>query len=352
MPRPKKPASDVDRWATEGGIDPVDHERTVRALKRRVQELEQVRKSLHERLDDAEDRLDVALAIADSPSPECSIEPRKRRQNEATAFLCASDWHVGELVDPSTVNGKNSYNPEIAQARGERYFQNSLRLIELARAGVRIDDVVLWLGGDMMTGYIHEELVESNTMSPSEECLFLLDMLSQGIEFLLDKGSIKRLVVPCNYGNHGRTNPKRRVSTGAKNSYEWMTYHVLAQRFASDKRVEFLVADSSHIYVDVYGHTVRLHHGDDVRYQGGVGGLSIPLRKATDSWDTFKEADLTVIGHWHQFVDYGYALVNGSLIGFNAYALSVKARFEPPRQAFFLIDKERGKTLVAPIWVE
>ena len=44
---------------------------------------------------------------------------------------------------------------------------------------------------------------------------------------------------------------------------------------------------------------------------------------------------------------------NGSLIGFNAYALSIKARFEPPQQAFFLIDAERKrKTGAFPIFVE
>jgi hypothetical protein len=41
--------------------------------------------------------------------------------------------------------------------------------------------------------------------------------------------------------------------------------------------------------------------------------------------------------------------VNGSLVGYNAFALSIKAGFEPPKQAFFLIDKSVGKTVVTPI---
>ena len=142
------------------------------------------------------------------------------------------------------------------------------------------------------------------------------------------------------------------MGTAAKNSYEWLLGKILEGELAGVPGVDVYVADGAHEYLDVYGTTIRFHHGDDVRYQGGVGGLAIPLRKACDSWDSFKVADITVIGHWHQFVDYGFAIVNGSLIGYNAYALSIKARFEPPRQAFFLIDKDRGKTLVAPVFVE
>ena len=44
-------------------------------------------------------------------------------------------------------------------------------------------------------------------------------------------------------------------------------------------------------------------------------------------------------------------IVNGSLIGWNAYAQSIRAQFEEPRQAWFLVDKARGKTLVSPLWV-
>jgi hypothetical protein len=41
--------------------------------------------------------------------------------------------------------------------------------------------------------------------------------------------------------------------------------------------------------------------------------------------------------------------VNGSLIGYNAYALAIKASPEPPVQAFFLIDSRFGKTVVCPV---
>jgi len=42
-------------------------------------------------------------------------------------------------------------------------------------------------------------------------------------------------------------------------------------------------------------------------------------------------------------------VVNGSLIGYNAFALSIKAEYEPPSQAFFLIDKKRFRSVTIPI---
>ena len=49
--------------------------------------------------------------------------------------------------------------------------------------------------------------------------------------------------------------------------------------------------------------------------------------------------------------DYGAALVNGSLIGYNEYELSKSLAFEPPQQLFFLVDEKRGKCLRTQIWV-
>jgi len=150
----------------------------------------------------------------------------------------------------------------------------------------------------------------------------------------------------------GNTTTKRRHSTGAKNNYEWLMYHQLRRLYKDEPRVEFHIADGAHLYMEIYDWTLRFHHGDDVRYQGGVGGLSIPLRKATDSWNIGRHADITIIGHWHQFFDCNYAVVNGSLVGYNAFALGIKARYEPPMQGFFLMDRDRGKRLVSPVMVD
>ena len=97
---------------------------------------------------------------------------------------------------------------------------------------------------------------------------------------------------------------------------------------------------------------LRFHHGHGMKYGGGVGGIYIPINKAIAQWNKALRADLDVFGHWHQFRDGGNFICNGSIIGYNAYALRIKADYEEPKQAFFLMDKNRGKTIVAPIFVD
>jgi hypothetical protein len=120
----------------------------------------------------------------------------------------------------------------------------------------------------------------------------------------------------------------------------------------NEKRVKFIIPESYLAYVQVYDQVLRFHHGDGIKYHGGVGGITIPLNKAIAQWNKAKHANLDVIGHWHQLRDVGNYVCNGSMIGYNAYALSIKADFEKPRQAFFLMDRDRGKTINGPIFLE
>jgi hypothetical protein len=130
-------------------------------------------------------------------------------------------------------------------------------------------------------------------------------------------------------------------------------YAYLAERYKDNKRVEFIVAQGYHTYLTLYDNfTIRLHHGHSISYGGGVGGITISVNKKLAQWNIGRKADLDVFGHFHQFFDGQKFIANGSLIGYNAYALSLGAAFDKPKQAFFLISKNHGKTITAPIILE
>lgn len=297
------------------------------------------------------DRLDICLAIEEQSKKSIpTIKAERGKASESVALMIASDWHSEETVDPKTINGLNRFNRRIANERIDNFFTNGLRLVEIQRNGTDIDTLVLGLLGDFMSGYIHEELVEGNSLSPTETTLWIHEKICAGIKYLLDNGNFKKVVVPCCVGNHGRTTQKKRVSTAYKNSYEWLMYHFIS-RTISDPRLEFAIPQSYHNYVQIYDKTVRFHHGDSIRYQGGVGGITIPVNKAIGQWDKGKRANYDVFGHYHQFKKDSKWICNGSLIGFNAYAVEIKAEFEAPQQAFFLIEKNHGKTIEAPIFL-
>jgi len=325
-------------------------------LKDRFSETSRRYEKTLEQLEKSESTIEHLLALQESsgvkPSP--LVKSSSKAIGNATAVMVASDWHVEEKVDPSTVNDLNEYNLTIAEKRASEFFRKGLFLTNLVRNGIKIDRLVLALLGDLISGYIHEELQEDNYLSPTEATLFVQDLLCAGIDFLLKEGNFKEIIIPCCWGNHGRTTMKKRHSTSYKNSYEWMMYKTLEKTYRNNKRVKFIVNNSYHVYLPVYDNfVIRFHHGDNIRYAGGVGGITIPANKAIAQWNKSETAYLDVFGHFHQqMMDCGSFVANGSLIGWNAFAISIKAAYEDPKQSFFVIDKEMGKICDWPIFVK
>lgn len=295
-----------------------------------------------------EQQLAAAGALEASPKL-ISIEPKKgTRTSEGTAVIVASDWHIEETVGPE-VDGLNVFNLSIAGRRARQFFQHGLRLVQLLQQDISISTIVLALLGDFITNDIHDgEQVEMNQIAPMEAIARAQGLLISGIEFLLAHSTCN-LVIPCHSGNHARTTRKTRFHAENGHSLEYLMYLHLQAYFRHEKRVQFLIAPGLHSYVQVYDQTLRFQHGHAMKYGGGVGGIYIPINKAIAQYNKARHADLDVFGHFHQLRDGGNFICNGSLIGFNSFALAIRADFEKPRQALFLLDKRRGRTCLWPI---
>ena len=324
------------------------HEISNREHQRTKTEAAADRKKLLDVIEEQTRQIEALLALGDAKAGAAFSMPKvKTEKAEAVAFAVASDWHVEETVDAATVNNLNSFGIPVADERVKRFFQSTIRLTEIQRHGAKVDTLVLALLGDMMTGYIHEELRETNGLSPTETVLWLVEKIGAGIKTL--EPHFGRIIIPCSWGNHGRNTIKPRHATGAKNSYEWMMYHILKKQFPQH---EWHIADGYHNYLEVDGRVIRFHHGDGLKYQGGIGGLTIPVEKAIAAWNKAVPAYLDVFGHWHQSQQNPKWISNASLIGHNAYAIAIKAGFEPPSQTYFLLDKRRGRTVTSPIFLD
>lgn len=278
--------------------------------------------------------------------------PKAGSKSIATAIYGASDWHSEANVQPDIVNGLNEFTPDICKKRVTRFFQKAVYLTEFTRNICEIRDGVLWLGGDLINGYIHEELEESNFFGPAEAIAFVSELVVGGIDHLIAHAGLDHLRVVCNVGNHGRSTKKRRVSTGYRSSWEYLAYVLLAARYKDNPKVSWIIPRGYFAYVDIQGWNTRFSHGENVNYQGGVGGITIPVNKAIAGWNKARPADFDYFGHFHQFVDNWSWVCNGPLVGYDGYALSIKADYQPPTQLFSVIDRDRGKTLTIPIFVE
>lgn len=323
------------------------------ALERTRAELSKT-KTIHKSLQRDYERLREDSELSKKIGPP-NIEPIVPKQpkgvTEATVIMMASDWHVEEPVDPDTVNGLNEYSTDIAKNRARKFFSSGLRLTNIIRKDVKVGTIILPLLGDFITNDIHDELAETNDLLPMEAVLLAQELLASGITFLLENTDCN-LVIPCHSGNHGRTTKKVHHSSEHGHSLEFFMYRNMEKFFASEDRIKFNISTAYHSYQQIYDVNVRFHHGHKINYYGGVGGIYIPVNKAIAQWNKARHADFDMFGHFHQLKDGGNFLSNGSLIGFNPYAIAIKADYEPPRQVFTVIDNKHGRTCTWPIFVE
>jgi hypothetical protein len=304
-----------------------------------------------EQLDAAQARLNMMLQV-ESQAKQIRMKRKKNLgRGEVTAVMVASDWHLEETIEPGTVGGLNSFNLQIAEARALKFFQKSLFLLDGFSKFLNLKHAVLALLGDLISGHLHEENLEENSLSPTQAVTFAFERLRAGIRLLLADSPCETLDIVCASGNHGRTTIKPRASTRTKHSFENLLYRFLEREFAHEPRVRFILEEGYHVWHEVAGRQIRFHHGDELRYHGGVGGLYIPVGKAIASWNRARPAYLDVFGHWHTNLDGGSFICNGSLVGYNAYAVKIKANYELPQQQFFLVDREHGKIATLPLFV-
>ncbi len=128
-------------------------------------------------------------------------------------------------------------------------------------------------------------------------------------------------------------------------SYETIIADALIKHFAKNDRVRILFNKSNIVFVeDIFGKTIRFEHGHSIKFGGGIGGITIPIIKAIAKDQVAKKYDWLVIGHFHQQFDGGRFIVNGSVIGYDKYAIDHHFEYEEPKQVFFLID-EKGRKI-------
>lgn len=314
------------------------HKNDTKAIKQLLEQNEQLQKEL-----------EASVEIKKGLKPFVMEYRVSDKLGEAVAVAVASDFHIEETVRPETVNGLNKYTLDIAKARAEQFFVNTLKLVEKEQTATRIDTLVLMLLGDFISGNIHEELLETCSLRPIEAIILAENLLVSGIDYLLANSKLK-LIIPCHVGNHTRITKKVHIGTETGNSLETFMYCHMREHYKNNKRVTFAIAEGYLSYLKVWDFTICMHHGHSLKFNGGIGGLTIPVRKAISQWEKLRHADLYVMGHWHTLFDGGNFIVNGSLIGYNPFAMFIKADFERPRQSFFLISKKyNAKTVSIPI---
>ena len=287
--------------------------------------------------------------------PSWIINPPKAIHSPGVPTLFASDWHWGEVVDPEQINGVNRFNLKIAHARAKKLVSRTIDLLKNHMVNPSYPGIVFALGGDMVSGDIHDELRESNELATIPTVLDLLEVLCASIRSLAD--AFGKVYVPAVTGNHGRNTLKIRAKGRVHTSYDWLLYCLLEREFKNDKRITFQVSSGPDCSYSVFGHRYCLTHGDQFRGGDGMVGALGPIlrgdhKKRSRNGQIGLEFDTMLLGHWHQYCHLGRVIVNGSLKGYDEYANSGNFGFEQPKQGLWMTHPTRGITFAMPVVLE
>jgi len=268
--------------------------------------------------------------------------------------LQLSDFHWGERVFPKQVNNVNEFTVAIARDRLKYAVETAIHLCRILDRDMRYPGIVVPLGGDMVSGAIHEELRASNEIPTMPTVLDLVDNLVPAIRTLAD--TFGAVFLPCVSGNHGRDTMKIYAKGRNHTSFDWLLYQFLARALQHDKRVQFYIPEASDAAYRIYGYKYLLTHGDQFRGGDGMIGALGPIlrgdhKKRSRNAQVGADYDTMVIGHWHQRIMLNRVIVNSCLKGYDEYAFANNFPFEQPSQNLWITNPHYGITYSMPVYV-
>lgn len=308
--------------------------------------------------DAAVEELTARLRFADSLDgarldPPKWLSPKRPSPKKGMACAMLTDTHFDERVDPEEVGGLNKYDRRIAEMRLQRFVEQVIRLARDYIKGIEYAGLALFMGGDIFSGNIHEELKETNEDVLLASLVHWIEPLVAALRLL--KAEFGNLYVACTIGNHGRTTRKPRAKHRAEDNIEWALWRIIAREMAREG-VHFTIPTSMDTRVQVLNTRYVLTHGDQFKGGTGISGIWTPLmlgkhRKTVREMAAGQDFDMLLLGHFHQLIFGQGFIVGGALKGYDEYAYSLNLPPEPPQQAFWVTDPVHGVTVRAPVLV-
>lgn len=288
-------------------------------------------------------------------APPKWMRPKVTDRSRGVITAVLSDLHADERVDPAQMEWVNGYDREIAERRLQRFFEGVVTTGHSVLPQSKTDGVILPIIGDIVSGQIHEELRETNEFPTGATVFHYAEQIASGLNLLLEE--FGRVFVPCIVGNHGRLDKRVRFKNRVKDNWDWVLYQVLATYFKNNKHITFYIPDSPDASWPVYDFTYRATHGDQFRGGNGIAGIFSPIlrgdhKKRKRQASVGAPYDYLIIGHWHQLLDMGKIVCNGSIKGYDEFASGNNFEFERPQQALWLTTPDDGKTIFSPILVD
>lgn len=255
------------------------------------------------------------------------------------------------------------YDSDVAAIRSARYADLVVKLTNIERAAHAIDEIHVWLMGD---------IVEGELIFPGQEWTIDSGLYSQAIvngpkimrQFLdVMLANFKKVKVCAVIGNHGAIGGRQRHNMHPESNADLFAYEIVRMMYreGGEERIEFDIPLDENLGGE-YGpwYTVdqigkfksMLFHGDQIK-----GSSSFPwygFHKKIMGWnslgnfpefpmDSFNHA---ACGHWHVPTTMQFngitVRVNGTFESYNTYAQMQLASMGMPVQRLMYVHPEKG----------
>ena len=291
-----------------------------------------------------------AKKVSELPFEKYEFKFNKRKTGVRYAVALFSDAHIEETVKSASVMGLNEYNVKIARERIEKYFANLASCLNTDK----VEYLLFASLGDTISGFIHEELSQTNELTPLEATFEAQNLIYNGLKYICDNTELKRIKFVGIVGNHSRVTNKIQHSNGYKMSYEWLMYkNIQKQAELEGLPIEFDIPESEMAIEDTSdGKRFLFIHGFQIKGSGNgtVCGIYPSLGRLSLKYGKVYKQDKIYLGHFHSCISIPNAVVNGSIIGYNSYALTNGFAYEEPAQMYELYDTNIGQLLTRQIY--
>lgn len=287
--------------------------------------------------------IDLSACIDQLPKiPAWKPGKRSRSQRAMTAIALISDIQLGEFVNPAEIiPGKHegldylAYNMEIAKKRIRHYFDTILETVEDYRKFARVDELVIFLLGDLIEHSCLREnqtrFIEANAI---EQTLACYEHLAAGIRMLAPCFTKIRVVGVA--GNHGRLDRKASWYSPTEN-FDHMICKMLEGTFTESKHISFNVPDTWWAVEKVRNSSFMAFHGEDVmrfmnfpflsmtRAAIGYQGMLGQIRREAEAQVSIDSFDYLLAGHHHTPANWESSsagceiLMNGTFVPLTAF---------------------------------
>jgi hypothetical protein len=353
---PAPPAADIVPAAPP---EPVDR-RQLRGLRA---EVDRLRGALAER-EAAEDMADAVRQAASGlrrdplPPPDWAVRVRATSGDApGVPMIDLGDWHIGETVDPGQMHGVNAFNADVSDARVRRLVDRVLLLAFKHMHAPEYPGAVIILGGDFVSGWLHEELVATDWCTPLQAMRWCVSRLRWVLDRLTE--AFGRLYVVAVPGNHGRLMKRTPGKLSAFQSFDWLIYGMLQDGLADHPQITMAVPNEGEWLFQVAGTRYLVMHGHELGVKGGdgiIGAIGPIMRGATkvgrSERSILRHFDTLVLHHFHQHLWLPGVIVNDTFKGFDEWARKQRYNFSAPSQTLWFSHPRWGPNLPLRVFLE